>query len=276
MKVYAVRNWNDLFEKSQTRKCDKMQWVAIPVKHDGKGYRRVMRSPNGPQVYAAWILILQVAAKCPTRGILVDPDGPLTAEDLELKTDCPAEWFEQAFQVLTDPKVAWLTTSELPANYQPGGTTETEQDRQDRTGQNSNGQITEDTTSAPDDAPERSDPICFSDQQMQRSQQRAATLFRKCNYAGKDGALLWKAAALVESGNLPEWIPVDAVQAAACNAKRNPIGFVRQVMLDNGKKSKIDVGLLLKRAKLPSGWSTGPPAAGYASASIASNLDPPK
>jgi hypothetical protein len=108
--TYAIRDWTRHFEPSQAkRNSGPLSWVAVPTKHDGRGFRRVMRLPNGPAIYAAWILMLQVAAKCPRRGILADEDGPLTADDLSIKTDCPAEHFQQAMEALTDPKIGWLT-----------------------------------------------------------------------------------------------------------------------------------------------------------------------
>lgn len=104
----VIRDWDKHFEISQGKRASVLSWVAIPNRHDGKGYRRLMRRENGPALYAAWILIVQVASKCPKRGVLKDADGPLTAEDLEMKTDCPAKLFAEAIQVLSSQEVAWL------------------------------------------------------------------------------------------------------------------------------------------------------------------------
>lgn len=114
--VYAVRDWELHFEKAQTRKCETMRWIPVPNKHDGKSYRRLMRHANGPALYGAWILILEVASKCPLqRGVLADENGPLDADDLEDKTDCAAAVFREAFDVLVSDKIGWLVRSE----YQP-------------------------------------------------------------------------------------------------------------------------------------------------------------
>ncbi|MBE7465610.1 MAG: hypothetical protein HS116_19215 [Planctomycetes bacterium] len=104
--TYCIRDWNLHFEKAQSRKVEHTKWVAVPNKHDGKGFRRVMREPDGVAVYGAWNLMLQVASKCPKRGTLADEDGPLTALDLELKTGCPEAAFARAFTVLCE--VGWL------------------------------------------------------------------------------------------------------------------------------------------------------------------------
>jgi hypothetical protein len=108
-----VKNWSEIFEPSQLRRNrGPLSWVGVPTKHDGKGYRRLMKHANGAALYGAWMLLLQVAAKCQTRGVLADDDGPLTSEDLELKTGCPAVIFDEAISVLTDPKIGWLIVTD--------------------------------------------------------------------------------------------------------------------------------------------------------------------
>lgn len=116
-RCYRIRNWDRLFETSESRKRVNLPWVAIPTKHDGKGYRRLMRE-FGPAVYGAWILIVAVAAKCPTRGTLADADGPLSALDLADKTDCPVEVIEQALVGLTNERIGWLEIVNLPESQQ--------------------------------------------------------------------------------------------------------------------------------------------------------------
>ena len=106
--AYQIKDWDKLFEKAQSRKIARLNWVAVPNKHDGKGYRRIARHPERCQVFAAWVLILQVASRQPARGVLVDDDGPLTAEDLADKTGFPEDIFTLAFKVLSDPKIGWL------------------------------------------------------------------------------------------------------------------------------------------------------------------------
>ena len=38
MKAYKIKKWKENFEMADSRKCKKMKWVAIPNKHDSKGY----------------------------------------------------------------------------------------------------------------------------------------------------------------------------------------------------------------------------------------------
>lgn len=114
--TYYIRNWDRHFETSQSRKCATLSWVALPNKHDGKSFRRLIRMANGPALYGAWVLIVQVASKCPTRGILSDADGPLTAEDIAVKTDTSTGLIAEALEVLSSDGIGWIgTTSDAEA-----------------------------------------------------------------------------------------------------------------------------------------------------------------
>ena len=116
--LYRIRNWSDVFENSQSRQYQRLTWTPLPNKHDGKSYRRLMSMADGPALYGAWVLLVQVSSKCPERGVLADQDGPLDAEDLSHKTGAPAELFARAFEVLTQPKIAWVEAVSLPADQQ--------------------------------------------------------------------------------------------------------------------------------------------------------------
>lgn len=131
MKVYAVRHWERDFEISQSRKARTISWVAIPNKHDGKGFRRLSRHQNAPALFCAFVLILEVASKMPTRGTLFDEDGPLGPDDLADMTGYPEAIFAEALEVLTDPayKIGWLKVLDeteagpLVACSEPAGST---------------------------------------------------------------------------------------------------------------------------------------------------------
>lgn len=106
--AWAIKDWDKYFEKSDTRKCGAMRWIALPNKHDGKSYRRIMRQDDAAELFTAWILLLQVSSKMPVRGVLSDEDGALTAEDLSDKTGFPKIKFEKALDYLSSREIAWL------------------------------------------------------------------------------------------------------------------------------------------------------------------------
>lgn len=109
--AYKIKDWDTHYEKAQVRRCKTMSWVAIPNKHDGKGFRRIAKHPDGVSIFGAWVLIVQVASKMPTRGVLADKDGPLTAEDLADKTGFPEKIFEKALKLLSQPRIGWLEST---------------------------------------------------------------------------------------------------------------------------------------------------------------------
>lgn len=120
-KAYAVRDWERHFENSESRKVKDASFVLIPNKHDGKGYARLTRNKKSCRALAGWLLILQVASKMPQRGILVDEDGALDAEDFADMTRFPADVFDDAIEVLTDPAIGWIEEIDLPDSLRTYG-----------------------------------------------------------------------------------------------------------------------------------------------------------
>lgn len=111
MTTYRIRNWEQHFENNRTREMVKMAWVPVPNKHDGEGFQRIMREPDGLILYGCWHLILQVASKClRERGTLMRDDGtPLDAEAIALKTGCrDSKAIQRALDFLSSSAVAWI------------------------------------------------------------------------------------------------------------------------------------------------------------------------
>lgn len=108
--IYYIRNWSTHYEKSQSRRVDAMTWVALPNKHDGLSYRRLMQQPNALTVYGAFVLIVQVASKCKVRGVLADDCAALTAEDIALKTGATEQQIQDALDMLSTDKIGWIGT----------------------------------------------------------------------------------------------------------------------------------------------------------------------
>ena len=104
-----VKDWDKHFEIAQSRKHPdrKHSWVAVPNKHDGETYALLWQQENAAEIFAAWILILQVASKSHPRGTLVRADGsPLDAGALALKTRAPKHIFDRAMPFLIN--LGWL------------------------------------------------------------------------------------------------------------------------------------------------------------------------
>lgn len=106
--VYSIRDWDRHFENNRSRSVENLRWVCVPNRHDGEGYSLLMEQDDAAELFAAWVLILQVASKCRERGRLVRDDGtPLTAKSLASKTRSDKAWFVKAFNFFTT-KVKWM------------------------------------------------------------------------------------------------------------------------------------------------------------------------
>lgn len=107
--AYRIRNWGEHFETSESRKIKgPLSWVAVPTKHDGRGYKRAANHQNAVNALCGWWSLLQVAAKMPVHGLLADRDGPLDAEDIADKTDLPKKIYITALDVMSGEKIGWL------------------------------------------------------------------------------------------------------------------------------------------------------------------------
>ena len=146
--LYSIVDWNKHFENSRSRAYEHLHWIPIPNRHDGGGFSALACQPDASDLLAGWILIVQVASKMPVRGVLADKNGPLTAEDLSVRTRFKAKIFTRCFEFLTNPKVRWLlceqsAVSELSANNQDSISlvplNRTEQNRTEQNGIEQNG-----------------------------------------------------------------------------------------------------------------------------------------
>ena len=114
MKIYSINRWGELYENSQSRKVENLQWVPIPNRHDGENYRNIMNDPDGSMIFSAWNLLLQVASKCNPRGVLIkDNKVPHTATSLATKTSAPVLWFEKGLNFLVN-NTDWVNLTDLP------------------------------------------------------------------------------------------------------------------------------------------------------------------
>ena len=115
-KAYQIRNWSANFETSESRKrISNLQWVALPTRHDGRRFRRLSRHEQATEIFGAWCLIVEVAAKMPQRGKLIDDrDEPLKAVDLTDLTGFPEASFQMALKVLSSNEIGWLETIDWP------------------------------------------------------------------------------------------------------------------------------------------------------------------
>jgi hypothetical protein len=114
MPTYKIKSWRDRYENNRTRELKRLDWLPLPNRHDGEAYARLMLRADGPQIFAAWILLLQVASRCETRGTLTRDDGtPLDSESLAIRTRASKTLFEKSLPALV--QMGWIETVEADA-----------------------------------------------------------------------------------------------------------------------------------------------------------------
>lgn len=111
--MYQIKNWEKHFEVAQSKRVEgPLNWVPVPTKHDSLAFRRIMALEDGMAIFGAWILILEIAAKCPVRGTLgeLSESGPIEygPGELAMMTGCPSILFQRALDVLTTTIIGWV------------------------------------------------------------------------------------------------------------------------------------------------------------------------
>jgi len=119
----VIKNFKEHYEKSDNKKVKEMKWLSLPIKFEGLKYRRLMKMSNGMEILGVWIVLLQLSAKMPVRGVLANHDGDLTLEDIELMTDCPLKSLKKAIPVLSSKDIGWIS-EDLPTISDDCRTTE--------------------------------------------------------------------------------------------------------------------------------------------------------
>ena len=130
----VIANWEEGFEIAQSRRrAGRLSWVAMPTRHDSRGYRKLIRQQGGVEAFACWCVLVQLAARMSIRGILADDRGnALDCEDFEAMTDISSAIFERSIPLLC--KVGWL---ECPDSYDAPSMLRQESERDTTTIQNS-------------------------------------------------------------------------------------------------------------------------------------------
>lgn len=92
-----MKDWGTHFETAGSAALERTLWVPMPNRHDGETYQAMMAEPDAATLFAGWVLLVQVASRCPVRGVLVKDSGvPHDARSLAARTRGRVEWFERA------------------------------------------------------------------------------------------------------------------------------------------------------------------------------------
>lgn len=107
MTLYRIRDWGSRYENNRSKTMIDARWVPIPNKHDGEGYLRIMGEKDGLEIFACWVLLLQLASRCQPRGTLAKDNGtPMRIATMSLRTRVLPAKFERALTFLTN--IDWI------------------------------------------------------------------------------------------------------------------------------------------------------------------------
>ena len=110
----AIKGWSQQFENAQSRRTKHLNYTVAPHQDQSFANQRVLTHASGYKALAIWHLIIQCAARCPQRGLLVDGSGPLSFAELAHRMHLPEGDVREAIAVLSDPKVRWIEVVDCP------------------------------------------------------------------------------------------------------------------------------------------------------------------
>jgi len=109
--MLRITDWDENFETHRTRPMKKLNWVPVPNKQDGEGYRELIEHEDGAAHFGVWCAILQVASKCKPRGYLVRSNQtPIGVVSLSRKTGIDTDTILKAIDRLLG--IGWLECSD--------------------------------------------------------------------------------------------------------------------------------------------------------------------
>jgi len=93
-KTLSIPNWGDRFETAQSRKVGRVTWTPFP-----HSFASSMRMQD-PEVAAAMLQIVILAASMPKRGVFHDGGRDLSTEDIERYVGASSEVVARAMSAL--------------------------------------------------------------------------------------------------------------------------------------------------------------------------------
>ena len=113
-RAYAILDWSTRFENAQSRKQKSVAHVLSPYHLESTEYRKLIQKPRGHTAFLLWKGLVEIATGCPQRGLLANDRGPLTIEDIALRTHLSEEETASALELLADPEIAWIEALDCP------------------------------------------------------------------------------------------------------------------------------------------------------------------
>lgn len=143
--LYRIAKWSETYETHDTRKLMRLNWIPVPNKHDGLGFRMIAAEKDSAALFGVWNLLIQVASKTDRghRGTLERGGNPLTASSLATMTGFPEKTIERGLLFFSHPSIGWLLAeqwqTDLPLSPDASGESPGRREGKGREGKEGNG-----------------------------------------------------------------------------------------------------------------------------------------
>lgn len=104
--MLRIVNWSQHYENSISKKLKHVNWIPLPNRMDGVGYRTLIAGDNGAEMLGAWVAILEIFSRQDPRGVFPF-DASEAARRLAIISGLKREVFEQALPLLES--IGWLS-----------------------------------------------------------------------------------------------------------------------------------------------------------------------
>lgn len=112
--AYAIKRWSSRFENAQSRRTKDLNHSLTPHELNSAHLEYLMSEEGGPMALAVWHILIQMATRCPQRGLLVNEGGPLTDKDIAKACHLPEQQISRALSLLMSESIGWLDVVECP------------------------------------------------------------------------------------------------------------------------------------------------------------------
>ncbi len=106
--AYAIKRWSSRFENAQSRRTKDLNHSLTPHELNSTHLEHLMSKEGGPTALAVWHILIQLATRCPQRGLLVDEDGPLTDKTIAKACHLTEAQVSKALSLLMSESIDWL------------------------------------------------------------------------------------------------------------------------------------------------------------------------
>ena len=112
--AYAIKDFDTVSSKRDARKNAALvlRWISVPIDLNSTGMVDLIEEfeDDAPAIYGAWVLLVQLAAQCPTPGVLLSSNGrPVSPAIAASRTRMPESAFERLFSWAI--RSGWLVES---------------------------------------------------------------------------------------------------------------------------------------------------------------------